>query len=460
MMTGEQYRESLRDGRQMYCQGRQLEDVTTDPLTKMAVDWVADGYDKNYDPAEGAHGPYFFIPKSSDELREQEARQRKWDFPTISTATGLLMLLNSSSRMRDSHPEYAERVLAFFDDARDRDVRAVLTITDAKGDRSKSPSQQDDPDLYLRIVDRSSDGIVLSGAKMHISSAPVAHELLVMPTKRMKDGEEEYAVACAVPMNSPGITVINATFTPRPDFDERFFPYSSKVVMTEGLVVFDEVFVPHNRVFLAGEVEHSATFAHCLGLWERLGSVGHYVDVADTIVGLAQLISEANGTTRVGHIREKIGELIVYATMIRGSFDAAVANTTFTPEGYASPDELHTNAAKYYAASNFSIMARHLHDIAGGAVLTAPTIADLENPATGGYVAKYLRTGPGVDAEYRMRLFHAIRDYTADAYGGWQHVTTIQAGGGLFAQKLVAGLHYDMQHAKGLALEMAAVETS
>ncbi len=458
MLTGEQYRASLRDGRRIFSQGRRVEDVTTDPLTRKAVDWVADGYDTYYDPAPGAHGPYYFVPRSAEELKEQEERQKKWDFPTISTSTGLLMLLNASSRMGSGYPHYAERVLAFFDDARDRDVRAVLTITDAKGDRSKSPKEQDDPDLYLRIVDRQSDGVVLSGAKMHISSAVVAHELLVMPTKRMKTGEEDYAIAAAVPMNAPGITIINATFTPRPDFDERFFPYSSKVVMTEGMVVFDNVFVPNERVFLAGEVEHSATFAHCLGLWERLGSVGKYVDVADTLVGLAQLISEANGTTKVGHIRDKIGEMIVYATMIRGSFEAAVANTTFTEEGYASPDELFTNAAKYYASAEFSKMVRHLHDIAGGSVLTAPTLADLDNPETAAYVAKYFRTGPAVDAEHRMKLFHAIRDYTADAYGGWQHVTMLQAGGGLFAQQIVAKLHYDMDHAKSLAKEVAVIK--
>ena len=459
MMTGEQYRQSLRDGRRVFCQGRRIDDVATDPLTRLAADWVADGYDRHHDPAPGAHGPYFTIPRSAEELKAQEERQKEWDFPTISTSTGLLMLLNASSRMRGGHPTYAERVLAFFDDARDRDVRAVLTITDAKGDRARSPQEQDDPDLYLRIVDRGPDGVVLSGAKMHISSAVVAPELLVMPTKRMKPGEEDYAVAAAVPVNAPGITVINATFTPRPDFDERYFPYSRRTVMTEGLVVFDEVFVPNERVFLAGEVEHSATFAHCLGLWERLGSVGKYVDVADTLVGLAQLVSEANGTTRFGHIRDKIGEMIVYATMIRGAFEAAVANTTFTEEGYASPDELFTNAAKYYASAEFSKMVRHLHDIAGGSVLTAPSLADLDNPETGAYVAKYLRGSAPADAEQRMRLFHAIRDYTADAYGGWQHVTMLQAGGGLFAQQIVAKLHYDMERAKRLARHVADLET-
>lgn len=458
MMTGDEYRESLRDGRRIFSNGRQIDDVTTDPHTKLAVDWISKGYDQFYEPGPEAHGPYFFIPRDSQQLRHQEELQKDWDFPTISTASGLLMLLTASSRMRAELPEYAERVLAFFEESKQRDIRCVLCITDAKGDRSKTPKQQDDPDLYLRIVERRPDGVVLSGAKLHISSAAVAHELIVMPTKRMKNDESEYAIACAVPMNAPGVTIVNTTFTPRPDFDERYFPYSRNKVMTEGFVVFDEVFVPNERVFLAGEVEHSATFAHCLGLWERLGSLGHYVDVADTLVGLAQLVSEANGTERIPHIRDKIGEMIVYATMIRSSFEAAISHSTLTPDGYASPDELFTNAGKYYAASQFSLMVRHLHDIGGGAILTAPTMADLEHPDTGKYVQKYMRTMAGVDAEYRMRLFHAIRDYTADNYGGWQLVTMLQAGGGLYAQQIVARKHYDMSRAKELALATAGIE--
>ena len=457
MMTGEQYRESLRDGRRIFSHGRRIDDVTTDPHTKLSVEWIADGYDQHYQPGDDAHGPYFFIPRSADELREQEELQKNWDFPTISTASGLLMLLTASSRMRADLPEYADRVLAFFEDAKRRDVRGVLCITDAKGDRSKSPKGQDDPDMYLRIKERTRDGVVLSGAKLHISSAAVAHELIVMPTKRMKEDESEYAIACAVPMNAPGVTIVNATFTPRPDFDERFFPYSRGHVMTEGFVVFDDVFVPNERGFLAGEVEHSATFAHCLGLWERLGSLGHYIDVADTLVGLAQLVSEANGTERIPHIRDKIGDMIVYATMIRSSFEAAISHSTLTPDGYASPDELFTNAGKYYAASNFSLMVRHLHDIGGGSILTAPALADLENPETGKYVEKYMRTKVGVDAERRMRLFHAIRDYTSDAYGGWQLVTMLQAGGGLYSQQIVARKHYDMARAKELALATAGL---
>lgn len=457
MLTGQQYLESLRDGRRIFVNGHHVPDVTAEPLLSGGAQWAARGYDRFYDPEPGAHGPYFFIPTSVADLRSQQYQQMRWDFPTISTANALLMVLTAASRMRPQYPEYAERALAYFTESQDRDIRGVVTITDSKGNRTLGPGRQDDPDLYVRIVGRRGDGIVIRGAKLHISSAAISHELIVMPTRAMRPGEEDYAVACAVPVNAPGVTIINATFAPRPDFDPAFYPYSSRYPMSEGLVVFDDVFVPAERVFLAGEVEHSATFAHSLGLWERLGSVGHYAEMADTLTGLAQLIAEANGLARVPHVKDKIAGLITYATLIRAGLEAAIQNATFTPEGWASPEELYTNAAKFYAADGFSAMVRSLHDIAGGSVLTAPSMRDLRNPETGHLVAKYMRTMDGVDAEYRMRLFHAIRDYTADAYGGWQHVTMLQAGGGLYAQKIVVAKHYDMDQARALALEAAGL---
>lgn len=458
MLTGEQYLESIRDGRQVYVNGHAVPDVTQEPLLKGAAEWAAEGYDKHYDPDPNASGPYFFIPRSVEDLRRQQFQLMQWDFPTATTSQGLLMILTAASRMRADLPELAERAEAYFEDSRRRDIRCVQTITDAKGNRALSPAMQDDPDLYLRIVDRTRDGVVIRGAKLHISSASVAHDLIVMPTKRMKPDEKDWAFAGAVPVNSPGIKIINASFAPRPDFDPSFYPWSSRRIMTEGFVVFDDVFVPNERVFLDGEVKHSATFAHALGLWERLGSIAHYADLADTLTGLAQLIAEANGIERIAHVRDKIAEMINYATLIRAGVEAAIQNATFTPEGWASPDELYTNAAKYFAAAEFSRMVRCLHDIAGGSVLTAPSLRDLNNPETGDYLAKYMRTMDGVDAEYRMRLFHAIRDFTADAYGGWQHVTMLQAGGGLYAQKVVVAKHYDMARAKRLGLEVAGLD--
>jgi 4-hydroxybutyryl-CoA dehydratase/vinylacetyl-CoA-Delta-isomerase len=131
---------------------------------------------------------------------------------------------------------------------------------------------------------------------------------------------------------------------------------------------------------------------------------------------------------------------------------AAVHHATVTPDGLAVPDEMFTNAAKFYGAEN-AVMVRHLHDIAGGSVVTAPSTADLENPETGPLLDKYMATGGGVTGRYRTALMHAIRDLTADTAGGHRAVIQLQAGGGLFAQRLVTRKHYDLAAAKRRALE-------
>ncbi len=170
------------------------------------------------------------------------------------------------------------------------------------------------------------------------------------------------------------------------------------------------------------------------------------------------MIAEANGLERVSHVREKISEMIIHATLVQASLEAAIENCSITEDGVAFPNELYTNAGKYYGAANYNIMVKYLHDIAGGSVLTAPSIADLENPDTGDLIRKYMSTKQSVDGTYRTRLFHAIRDLTADSYGGWRAVTNIQAGGGLYAQRIVTRAHYDMEHAKHLALSAAGLE--
>jgi 4-hydroxybutyryl-CoA dehydratase/vinylacetyl-CoA-Delta-isomerase len=180
-------------------------------------------------------------------------------------------------------------------------------------------------------------------------------------------------------------------------------------------------------------------------------------DGSDVLVGFAQLIAEANGLAGEAHIKEKISEMIIHATVVRACLEAALSHAQTGVFGAVFPDELYTNAGKYTGAANYNLMVRHLHDIAGGSVLTAPYISDLENPETGHLVRKYMGTRADVDGEYRVRLFHAIRDLTADSYGGWQQVTNIQAGGGLYAQRIVTRKHYDLNGAKRAALAVAGL---
>ena len=285
----------------------------------------------------------------------------------------------------------------------------------------------------------------------------MGHELMTIPTKAMRPGEEDYAVAAMVPVNAPGVKIVNTTYAPRHD-DKRDFPVSGAAHTPEGFVIFDDVFVPNERVMLDGVPEFAATFAHSLGLWERLGGLSAMASGYDRLVGFAQLISEANGLERMGHIKEKISEMMINATLIRASLEAAIENSSITSDGAAFPNELYTNVGKYHGAANYAMMVRHLHDIAGGSVLTAPGIADFENEETGHLVRKYMSTAQSVDGLYRAKLFHAIRDTTADALGGWSTVTNLQAGGGLYAQRIVSRMHYDLENAKRMALEHAHMD--
>jgi 4-hydroxybutyryl-CoA dehydratase/vinylacetyl-CoA-Delta-isomerase len=456
MMTGIEYKRSLDDGRATYFEGRRIKDVVEHPILGQSVDIVADGYDRWFLPGPGARNPLMTVARSAEELRARIPLQHGADIVALVTYQSIMTLTTAAARIGASFPKYADRIRRHVERAQREDLRVTECITDAKGDRSLPPSKQHDPDLYTRVVDRSEEGIVIRGAKLHITGASLGHELMVIPTKAMKGGEEAYAIACVVPVKAPGVKVINTTYAPRHE-DVRVFPFSAKIHMPEGFVVFDDVFVPHERVFLDGETAHAAVFAHSLGLWERLGGLSDMAEQADQLVGFAQLIAEANGLAAVAHVKEKISEMIIHATLVRAGLEAAVWNCEVTADGTAFPNELYTNAAKYHAAANYNLMVRHLHDIAGGSVLTAPGLSDLENPETGELVRKYMRTMEGVDGEYRLRLFHAIRDLTADAFGGWRMVTNVQAGGGLYAQRIVTRRHYDLDAAKEKALRAAGL---
>jgi 4-hydroxybutyryl-CoA dehydratase/vinylacetyl-CoA-Delta-isomerase len=456
MLTGDQYLASLDDDRLTYFEGRRIKDLLVEPAFATPARAIAAGYDRCYSPAPGATNALVLAPRSPEELRQRAGVISEMDLALNVTYQSLMTLLTAAPRLSGVDPVYRDRLQAYVDDAIAADIRIAECITDAKGNRSLPPARQDDPDSYVHVVERRSDGVVIRGAKLHISAASLCHDLLVMPTKAMKPGEEDYAITCAVAVNSPGVRVINTTFHPKGD-DVRHYPVSSRASMPDGFVVFDEVFVPAHRVFLDGETANAAVFAHSLGLWERLGGITAMVRQADELVGLAQLIAEANGLAGVPHIRDKIDEMVIHATLLRAGMEAALAHAKATPEGFYYPDELFTNAAKYQGAAEFGRMVRHLHDIAGGSVLTAPSIADLENPDTRRYVEKYMRTGTALSAEDRLRLFHAIRDLTADAFGGWHLVTNLQSGGGLFAQRIVTRRHYDMARATSYARQAAGL---
>ena len=454
MMTGEEYKASLNDGRVVINEGEQITDLATHPIYKVPVDLAAELYDHGYDPTPGAVRDTIKTIRSAEDLRAHSLKLEHEDILLEVTSASLMTLQTAADRMQEDLPENAERIRAFVKDAQTRDIRITQCITDAKGDRGKPPAQQEDPDAYVRVVERNSDGVIIRGAKLHITAASLGHELMTIPTKRMKPGEEDYSIACMVPANAPGVKLVDVDYAVRHK-DARRFPLSAREHAPDSFVIFDNVFVPNERVFLDAVPEHAATFAHSLGLWERIGGLSAMARNYDLMCGFAQLIAEANGVHRIEHVKEKIALMVINATLIRSSLEAAIENCGFTSDGTAYPNELYTNAGKYHGAANHYNMVRDLHDICGGSVQTAPALADLEHEEVGHLLRKYMGTRQSVDGIYRTKLFHAIYDMTAGARGSWQEIAMLLSGGGLHAQRVVSRGRYDMDSAKRKALEFA-----
>src|SRR5258708_40341927 len=366
MMTGQQYKKSLEDNRETYFEGERVRDIVNHPLLGEGVSRIAEGYDKFYSPEAGAVSPLMAIPRSANELRDRIPLLLESDIVAHVTSQSIMTLTTAATRISDALPEYADRIRNYVHAAQRKDVRIVECITDAKGDRSRPPGKQDDPDAYTRVVERRSDGVVIRGAKLHITGASMAHDLMVIPTKAMKPGEEAYAIGCAVPVNSPAVKIIDTTFAPRHP-DTRTFPVSAKIHMAEGFVILDVVFVPNERIFLDGAAAQAAVFTHSRGLWERLGGRSAMAQEGDHLVLSAPLLAEANGLAGEGHIKEKISQILIHAPVVRAPLEAAIANCQITEQG-AFPDELYTNAGKYHGAANYNMMLRHLTDISGASL--------------------------------------------------------------------------------------------
>ena len=244
LKTPEQYIESLRDGRVVYWDGERIDDITMHPKFRVPIEVAARDYDYadphrrgliSYETEEGDRAHRVFqIPRSEGDLKTRVDLMH--DMSIVGGVTGVMMaLMSAKDAIAEVNPRYAENIERLYKYVRDNDLRAAEVITDPKGDRSRRAHEQDDPDLYVRIVKRTSEGIVVRGAKLHITAASLVHELVVMPTKGMRQDETDYAVSFSVPVNAPGVKVINRSFA-APELNAFDYPTSSHHSMPEGIV--------------------------------------------------------------------------------------------------------------------------------------------------------------------------------------------------------------------------------
>jgi 4-hydroxybutyryl-CoA dehydratase/vinylacetyl-CoA-Delta-isomerase len=439
MLTGNQYRESLRDGRKSFFDGDLVEDAGAHALIGASVDWVARSYDRYYSAAGGSN-PMFAMPQTTEQLQAQMDMLLVAD-PTASSTAGAMALRAVAASLASVNSAYQGRLERFLDAVREGDRRIAVAQTDIGG---------------LRVVSRTPDGVVISGGKQHVVGAAIVHELFVVPSRQVGPDEADRAIACAVPVNAPGVKLVSTTTQPRAH-DTRHFPYSREHSVPDSLVIFEDVFVPNERVFLNGEVQHSGDLGETLGVWDRARSTAVQADQAEILLGVATSIAEMNGVAEASHIRDKLATMAVYARMCRAGWEAALAHAHTNAAGTVVPDDSFIYSTRAYGVTNYSEMAGWVHDIGGGLILTAPSIADYENEATHMYVEKYMSTGATVRGEDRLRMFHLIRDLTADTYAGWSKLNNQMIGGGLFAQKLSALDTYPMDAAKDKANAAAHV---
>jgi aromatic ring hydroxylase len=467
LRSADEYRAALRDDRTLWYQGRRIDDVTAEPDLRVAVDHAALDFEVGHDPAHRAlavdvdpsgeeFSAYYRIPRSTQDLLDRSK--------LIELVTGLGGTMVTLVKEIGSDALFAlQRVLdgdelaraeRFYERCRSEDLAVAVAQTDVKGDRSLGPREQDDPDLYVRVVEERADGIVVRGAKCHTSVSANADEIIVLPTRTMTEDDADYAVAFAVAVDTPGLSLYISSYGAG-DRNEFEFPLSSKHKMLETLTVFDDVFVPWDRVFLCRRPELAGPLALTFVEYHRFTAVSYKLPLLDALVGAAALVAEMNGVLRAGHIREKLTQLITYSETVRGLTELAAVRAREGERGIWYPDPLTTNMAKFTFASRYHEALELVQDCAGGLLVTGPGGADWANPEVREVLEKYFRAK--APAEDRLRLVHLIADLTARDFGGYHAVLAVHAEGSIEAEKMQIFRAYDATPALALVRRLAGI---
>jgi len=476
LRTAEQYKESLRDGRLVYFRGHRVEDVTKHPVIRVAVNHAAIDYEIAHQPEHRAlavyrdpgsgqeYSRYFKIPSASEdllkrsELIETSTRIGRTLVVLVKEiGTDCLLALHLVAKQMDEKlgTKYLPRVRAIYEHCRDNDLAMAVAQTDVKGDRSRGPAEQDHPDYYVRIVERKVDGIVVRGAKVHTSVTPNANELFVIPTRNLTETDKDYAVSFCIPLNTPGLKQIAS---PYGSGHENAFthPISSRHKMMETLTVFDDVYVPNERIFMKGEWQFAGALAKTFVEFHRFTAISYKLPLLDLLAGTSLSIAEQNGIDRAGHVREKLTWLISYAETVRMLTKMAAIRCTIE-DGIAVPDTAAVNIAKLHFASNYHQALMHVQDLTGGLLVTGPSEEDLKNPETGKYIERYFGGAAGASGEQRLRMINLISDLTTGDFGGYQATLAIHAEGSLEAEKLTILREYDRERVKHYARWVAGL---
>jgi 4-hydroxybutyryl-CoA dehydratase/vinylacetyl-CoA-Delta-isomerase len=479
MMTAKQYEESLRKlNLKVFMFGERIRNVVDDPIIRPSMNAVAKTY-------EMAHHPeHEDIMTATSHLTGQKINR----FTHIHQSTDDLVKKTKMGRLLGAHTgccfqrcvgfdalnalsivtydmdqkfgtEYYQRFLKYLAYVQENDFTCDGAMTDPKGDRSLTPHQQPDPDMFVHVVEEKKDGIVVRGAKAHQTGAVNSHEIIIMPTISLREPDKDYALSFALPSDAEGITYIMGRQSCDTRKMEDLLLDRGNVLFGghEALVVLDNVFVPWDRVFMYKEYEFAGRLVETFASYHRQ-SYACKSGVGDVLIGAAQTIAEYNGTQKASHIKDKIIEMNhLNETLFCGSL-ACAAEGHKEPSGTYCVNTLLANVSKQNVTRFPFEISRLAQDIAGGLMVTLPSAADLKSKDVGKYIEKYCKGQSDIPIEHRFRMLRLIENLTLGTAAVGYLTESMHGAGSPQAQRIMIARQVNMAEKQKLAKKLSGIE--
>ena len=475
--TGAEYIESLRGrGLDVYFMGEKIEEPVDHPMVRPSINAVAETYDLAMEQPELAtvESPltgervnrFLHVCGSVDDVVQQNMMQRELGrrtgtcFQRCVGMDAFNSLYSVTYEIDEAHGTgYHERLKTFLAMCQRGNLVIGGAMTDPKGDRSKAPHEQADQDLFLHVVSRNDDGVVVRGAKAHQTGCINSHWMIVMPTMRLGEGDKDFAIVGAVPVDAPGITYIYGrqscdTRAMEPDdIDQGNAKYSGQ----EAMVVFEDVFIPYERVFMDGEHEFASMLVERFTCYHRRSYVCKS-GVGDVLIGAAATAADYNGVPKVSHIRDKLVEMSYQNETIYATGIAASHQSKPTKSGAYICSDLLANVCKHQVTEIPYKMGRLAQDLAGGLVATAPSGQDMDHEKLGPLLRKFLKGRDDVSAENRLRVLRLIENMTLGRNAVGYLTESLHGAGSPQAQRIQIARQAKLGEKMALAKRLAGIE--
>jgi 4-hydroxybutyryl-CoA dehydratase/vinylacetyl-CoA-Delta-isomerase len=481
LMTKERYIESLRKlNLKVYLFGELIENPVDHPMIRPSMNSVAATYDcaqmPEYEDLMTATSlltgkkvnRFAHLHRNTEDLVKKVKMQRLLGQKTASCFQRCVgmdaanALYSTTFDVDKAHgTNYFANFKKYWTYIEENDLTVDGAMTDPKGDRGLSPSQQVDPDLYLRVVERRPDGVVVRGAKAHQTGIVNSHEVVVMPTISMKPEDKDWAISFAVPTDAEGILMIYG----RQSCDTRKLETGVDIDLGnknfgghEALVIFNNVFVPNERIFLNGETEFAGVLVERFAGYHRQSYGGCKVGVGDVLIGAAALAADYNGVTKASHLKDKLIEMTHLNETLYSCGIACSCEGCPTAAGNYQIDLLLANVCKLNITRFPYEIARLAEDIAGGLMVTMPSEQDLKDPEIGKYVEKYLKGVAAVPTEYRLRILRLIENITLGTAAVGYRTESMHGAGSPQAQRIMLTRQGNINGKKELAKRIAGIK--